>query len=72
MGFFTMYGHGCQVGHVTSIMLINFHLLEPIRLHTKFGGKCLGGFEKSKFLISYVHDLGLRSRNDIDLQYSNT
>ena len=23
---FTMYGHGGHLGHVTSIMLINFHL----------------------------------------------
>ena len=26
--------------------------------------------EKSKFLFSYVNDLGSRSRNDLDLQYT--
>ena len=25
-GFFTIYGHGGHLGHVTSIMSINFHL----------------------------------------------
>ena len=28
--------------------------------------------EKIQFELLYVHDLGLRSRNDIDLQYSHT
>ena len=28
--------------------------------------------EKSKFQFSYVNDLGPRSRNDLDLQYSYT
>ena len=34
---FTIYGHGGNLGHVTSIMLINFHLLVPESFHTKFG-----------------------------------
>ena len=34
---FTIYGHGGHLGHVTSIMLINFHFLVPESFHTKFG-----------------------------------
>ena len=34
---FTIYGHGGHHGHVTSIMLINFHFLVPKSLHIKFG-----------------------------------
>ena len=28
-GFFTIYGHGGHLGHVTSIMLSDFHFLVP-------------------------------------------
>ena len=31
---FTIYGHGGQLGHVTSIMLISFHFLVPKSFHT--------------------------------------
>ena len=34
---FTIYGRGGHLGHVTSIMLINFHFLIPESFHTKFG-----------------------------------
>ena len=34
---FTIYGRGGHLGHVTSIMLINFHFLVPESFHTKFG-----------------------------------
>ena len=34
---FTIYGHDSHLGHVTSIMLMNFHFLEPTSLHLKFG-----------------------------------
>ena len=34
---FTIYGRGRHLGHVTSIMLINFHFLVPESFHTKFG-----------------------------------
>ena len=30
------------------------------------------GFEKIRFEFLYVHDLGPRSRNDLDLQYTHT
>ena len=36
-GFFTIYGHGGHLYHVTSIILINFHFHVPKSLHTKFG-----------------------------------
>ena len=38
---FTIYGHGSHLGHVTSIMLINFCFLVTESLHTciKFGSK---------------------------------
>ena len=36
-GFFTIYGRGGHLGHVTSIVLINFHFLVPESLHIKFG-----------------------------------
>ena len=34
---FTIYGHGGHLGHVTSIMLINFNFLVPKSFRTKFG-----------------------------------
>ena len=37
LSIYTIYGHGSHLGHVTSIMLINFHFLVPQKLHTKFG-----------------------------------
>ena len=33
----TIYGHGGHLGHVTSIMLSDFHFLVPESFHTKFG-----------------------------------
>ena len=36
-GFFTIYGHGGHLGHVTSIISTNFHFNVPKSLHTKFG-----------------------------------
>ena len=54
-------------------MLINFHFLVPESFHTKFGiqnGSVVS--DKIRFEFLYVHDLGPRSRNDLDLQYSHT
>ena len=34
---FTIYGRGGHLGHVTRIMLTNFHFLVPESFHTKFG-----------------------------------
>ena len=36
-GFFTIYGHGGHLGHVTSIMSSDFHFFVPESFHTKFG-----------------------------------
>ena len=33
---FTIYGRGSHFGHVTCIMSLNFHFLEPESLHIKF------------------------------------
>ena len=33
---FTIYGHGGHLGHVTRIMLTNFHFLVPESFNTKF------------------------------------
>ena len=35
--FSTIYGHGGHLGHVTSIILTNFHFHVPKSLHIKFG-----------------------------------
>ena len=35
--WFTIYGHGGHLGHVTSIMSSDFHFLVPESLHAKFG-----------------------------------
>ena len=68
---FTIYGRGGHLGHVTRIMLINFHFLVPESFHTKFGSEWPSVFEKIRFEFLYVHDLGPRSSNDLDLQYSH-
>ena len=68
---FTIYGHGGHHGYVTSIMSSNFHLLVPESSHTKFVQIGTVVSEKVQFEFLYVHDLGPRSRNDIDLQYSH-
>ena len=36
---FTIYGRGGHLGHVTSIMSSNFHLLVPESFHAKFGSE---------------------------------
>ena len=41
---FTIYWRGSHLGHVTSIMLINFHLLVLESFHTKFGSEWLSSF----------------------------
>ena len=34
---FMIYGRGGHLGHVTSIMSSDFHILVPESFHTKFG-----------------------------------
>ena len=36
---FTIYSHGGNVGHVTSIMSSNLNFLVPESFHTKFGSE---------------------------------
>ena len=71
-GVFTIYGHGGHLGHVTSIMLINFLslYLKAFIQNLVQNGSVVS--EKIRFEFLYVHDLGPRSRNDLDLQYSHT
>ena len=53
-------------------MSSDFHFLVPESFHKKSVqiGKVMA--EKIRFDFLYVHYLGPRSRNDIDLQYSHT
>ena len=44
---FTIYGRGGHLGHVTSIMLINFHFFVPESFHTKFGSEWLSSFREN-------------------------
>ena len=57
-GFFTIYGHGGHLGHVTSIISSDFHFLVPKSFHTKFGSDRHSSSEKVQFEFLYVHDLG--------------
>ena len=71
-GFLIIYGHGGHFGHVTSIMSSDFYFFEPESFHKKLVqiGKVVS--EEIRFEFLYVHDLGPRSRNDLDLLYSRT
>ena len=53
-------------------MSSNFHFLIPESFHTKFVQNGTVVSKKIWFEFLYVHDLGPRSRNDLDLQYSHT
>ena len=52
-------------------MFINFHFLPPESFHTNLVQNGSVVSEKIGFEFLYVHDLGPRSRNDLDLQYSH-
>ena len=41
---FTIYGRAGHLGHVTCIMLINFHFLVPESFPTNFGSEWLSSF----------------------------
>ena len=69
---FIIYRHGGHLGHVTRIMLkkiISLYLKAFIQNLVQNGPVV---FEKIRFEFLYVHDLGPRSSNDLDLQYSHT
>ena len=55
-----------------SIMSSDFHFLVPESFHKKMVQIGTVISEKIRFEFLYVHDLGPRSRNDLDLQYSHT
>ena len=57
---------------MTSIMLIDFHFPVPESFIQNLVQNGLVVSEKIMFEFLYVHDLGPRSRNDRDLQYSHT
>ena len=69
---FTIYGHGGHLGHVTSIISSDFIslYLKAFIKNLVLIGKVVS--EKIWFEFLYVHDLGPRSRNDLDLKYSHT
>ena len=53
-------------------MSSDFHFLVLESFHTKFGSDQHNLVsEKDRFEFLYVHNLGPRSRNDLDLQYSH-
>ena len=43
-GFYTIYGCGGHLGHVTSIMSSEFHFLVPESFHKKLGSEWHSGF----------------------------
>ena len=53
-------------------MSLDFHFLVPGSFHTNLVQIGKVDSEKILFEFLYVHDLGPRSRNDLDLQYSHT
>ena len=57
---------------MTSIMSSNFYFHVPESFHKFFIqiGRVVS--EKIWFEFLYVHDIGPRSRNDLDVQYSHT
>ena len=57
-----IYGHGSHLGHVTSIMLINFHF-HTTKLTYKIWLKMAQWFLR----FSYVNNLGQRSGNGLCL-----
>ena len=71
MKVFTIYRFDGYLGHVTNIIFIIFHFYIPKIYIENLVKHRLVVTEKIKLQFSYVNDLGSRSRNDIDLQYSH-
>ena len=65
---FTIYGRVGHLGHVTSIISSDCHFLVPESFLTKFASTLHSSFWENPFSFLYVHDLGPRSRNDLDLK----
>ena len=68
---FTIYGRGSHLGHVTSFMSSIFIFMYLKAFIQSFGQIGTVVSEKIQFEFLYVHDLGPRLRNDLDLQYSH-
>ena len=69
---FTIYGHGGHLGHSPPSchqIFISLYLKAFIKNLVQVG-KVVS--EKIWFIFLCVHHLGPRSRNDLDLQYSQT
>ena len=69
-GFHHIWGGG-HLGHVTSIMSSDFNFFVPESFHKKLVQIGTVVSEKIRFEFLHVHDLGPRSRNDLDLKYSH-
>ena len=68
----TIYGHGSHLGNVTCKMLMNFFnnlYLQAYIQNLVENGPVVS--EKNKVQSSSINDIGPRSRNDLDLQYSH-
>ena len=73
LSVFTIYGRRSHLGHVTSIMSSDFHFslyLKAFKQNLVQIGTVVS--EKIGFECLYLHNLGPRSRNDLDLQNSYT
>ena len=68
---FTIYGRGGHLVHVTSIMPSDFHFLVMIAFIQRLVQIGTEVSEKIQFEFLYIYNLGPRSRNDLDLQYSH-
>ena len=68
---FTIFGHGGHLGYVTSIMSSDYHFPVTESFQKKLVQIGNVNSEKNWFEFVYVHDLGPRPRNDLDLQYSH-
>ena len=71
-GFLPYMGMAAILVHLTSIMSSDFHLIVPKSFHNNLVEIGTVVSEKIRFEFLYVHDLGPRSRNDLDHQYSHT
>ena len=49
--YFTIYGHGGHVGHVTQLICISFHSHSPLSFHMSFGFKWPNCFCEKQVLI---------------------
>ena len=48
--FFTIYGHGGHVGHVTQLICINFGSYFPLSFHMNFSSKSPNCFSEKQVL----------------------